>query len=408
MKKFCIFALVLIMLLSASVPALAVGSYSAAASPDAAFSPFGLLLTGSAASAGSTGLTVVIKILLALVSIVLAALLICAAALTVLRIMNTEKHMSKSKKHSEKPSVLYIIRRDRTTWVLIAVVFVSLLLFILATSRCGKVGSDKVPENGSGTADTSDSSVTGNESPDSDISQIPGSGITGISSIIQPGMTTAEKIIAIFAVQNNLSMDDYPESLVDLLDRNPETRDFVLSYPLEHDQTHQVDLSDCVNTGSVPLLMQWDKRWGYIIYGDDVAALNACGPVCLSMAALYVTGDATLSPDRIIEFAKDNDYCVYGNGSSWTLISEGGAKLGLNVTELPLVEGMITDKLKAGIPIICAMGPGDFTSIGHFIVMTGYEDGKIKVNDPNSYERSAKLWDYNDIYDQILNLWAIE
>lgn len=227
------------------------------------------------------------------------------------------------------------------------------------------------------------------------------------SSTLDENLTDAEKSIAAFAAQNGLSMDDYPESLVALLERNSETRDFVLSYPLEHNQTHQIDLSDCVNTGSVPLLMQWDKRWGYITYGADVAALTACGPVCLSMAALYVTGDATLSPDRIIEFSKENGYCVYGNGSSWTLISEGGAKLGLDVTELPLVESRIIDNLKVGNPIICIMGPGDFTAGGHFIVMTGYEDGKIKINDPNSYERSAKLWNYDDIYDQILNLWAI-
>ena len=227
------------------------------------------------------------------------------------------------------------------------------------------------------------------------------------SSPSDENLTDAEKSIAAFAAQNGLSMDDYPASLVDLLNRNPETEDFVLSYPLEHNQTHQIDLSDCVNTGSVPLLMQWDKRWGYITYGADVAALTACGPVCLSMAALYVTGDSSLSPDRIIEFSKENGYCVYGNGSSWTLISEGGAKLGLDVTELPLVESRIIDNLKAGNPIICIMGPGDFTSGGHFIVMTGYEDGKIRINDPNSYERSAKLWSYDDICDQILNLWAI-
>ena len=216
-----------------------------------------------------------------------------------------------------------------------------------------------------------------------------------------------EKTVEAFAAANGLSLSDYPESLIDLLSRNPETKDFVLSYPMEHDTPHTIDLSDCVNTGKVPLLMQWDKRWGYMTYGDDVAALTACGPVCLSMAALYVTGDAKMSPDKMIEFAIDEGYCVYGNGSAWALIGEGGEKLGLDVTELPLVESRIIDNLKVGNPVICVMGPGDFTATGHFIVMTGYEDGKIKINDPNSIERSEKLWEYDDICDQIQNLWAI-
>ena len=53
------------------------------------------------------------------------------------------------------------------------------------------------------------------------------------------------------------------------------------------------------------------------------------------------------------------------------------------------------------------MGPGDFTTTGHFIVLVGYENGKIKVNDPNSIKNSEKEWTYEQIKDQIRNLWAI-
>ena len=80
--------------------------------------------------------------------------------------------------------------------------------------------------------------------------------------------------------------------------------------------------------------------------------------------------------------------------------------MGLDVTELPLDKNRIIRNLQVGNPIICVMGPGDFTSTGHFIVMTGYVDGKISVNDPNSPSRSNMLWDYEDIKDQIRNLWA--
>ena len=53
------------------------------------------------------------------------------------------------------------------------------------------------------------------------------------------------------------------------------------------------------------------------------------------------------------------------------------------------------------------MGPGDFTTTGHFIVMTGLTDNnKIMINDPNSKKNSKKLWEYDDIYEQIRNLWV--
>ena len=80
--------------------------------------------------------------------------------------------------------------------------------------------------------------------------------------------------------------------------------------------------------------------------------------------------------------------------------------LGLDVIEIPLDVDRIIRNLEVGNPVVCIMGPGDFTSTGHFIVMTGYEDGKIKVNDPNSPDRSNMLWDYDVIKDQIRNLWV--
>ena len=219
--------------------------------------------------------------------------------------------------------------------------------------------------------------------------------------------TDANSTVLAFAQANDLDYDIYPESLIDLLERNPETEAFVLNYPLEYDKEHLVDLSEYENSEGIPLFMQWDQRWGYTIYGNDVAGLTACGPVCLSMAAYYLTGDVAFSPDKMISFAIDNGYCTAGSGSSWTLISEGGVKLGFDVTEIPLDEARIISNLEVYNPIICVMGPGDFTTTGHYIILSGYENGMIRVNDPNSKANSAKLWSYEEIKDQIRNLWVI-
>jgi len=217
----------------------------------------------------------------------------------------------------------------------------------------------------------------------------------------------AYRTVEAFAAKWELEMSQYPQSLIALLGRNPETEAFVLSYPWEHGVEHVVDLSEYADCTEVPLFMQWDTRWGYIPYGSDVAGLTGCGPVCLSMAAYYITRDENMSPDRMLRFAIQNGYCVPGNGTAWTLISEGGKKLGLDVTEIPLDKDRIFRNLEVDNPIICVMGPGDFTTSGHFIVMTGVEDGKLRVNDPNSYKNSAALWDYDAICGQIRNLWVI-
>ena len=223
----------------------------------------------------------------------------------------------------------------------------------------------------------------------------------------QPVEGTVEYTIQKYAKEHGYSWQDYPESLIDLLKRNPETEEFVLQYPAKKDSALSVDISKYLEQDSVPLFMQWDTQWGYLTYGSDVAGLTACGPTCLSMVAVYLTGDPAYSPDAMIRFATEEGYYVPGSGSSWTLISQGGPKLGLSVTELPLVEGKILKSLAAGHPVICAMGPGDFTNSGHFIVITGTQDGLLQINDPNSYQNSKKLWEYEQIKGQIRNLWSI-
>ena len=217
--------------------------------------------------------------------------------------------------------------------------------------------------------------------------------------------TEAEKKIKTYADERGISFGEYPQSLIDLLDRNPETEDFVLNYPFR--ETQDYDLSS-VNWEKVPLLMQWDSRWGYEIYGSDMIAITGCGPTCLAMVGIYLTGDTeTFDPAAVAACSEKNGYYASGYGSSWTLISEGAVKLGLDVTEIPLVEKRIRDNLEVGNPIICAMGPGDFTSSGHYIVLIGMEDGKYIVNDPNSREKSSQLWSYEQISGQIRNLWVI-
>lgn len=237
---------------------------------------------------------------------------------------------------------------------------------------------------------------------------------TALTESTQPGQPELElddmsalQAVTAFAQDQGIPVESYPKHIIALLEANPETREFVLGYPFEYGMPHEIDLSEYIGSETVPLFMQWDKRWGYIRYGSDLAGITACGPVCLSMVAFHLTGDPSMSPDRIIHFALENGYCIPGNGSAWTLISEGGKKLGLGVQELQLSQHQILESLEQGHPVICIMGPGIFTSSGHYVVIVGSEDGMLRINDPNSREKSNRLWSFDEIKDQIRNLWSI-
>lgn len=222
--------------------------------------------------------------------------------------------------------------------------------------------------------------------------------------LVSTAPSTAEVTVMDYAESQGYNYEEYPDSLLRLLERNPETAEFVLHYPAR--QKLEIDLSDCDRSQGVPLLLQWDKRWGYMEYGSGLVGETGCGPLCLSMVGYYLTGDKKFYPDRMVGFALENDYYYPGEGSKWSLMSEGAKTLGLDVKELALEEKKIAAYLKAGDPIIAVVGPGDFTSSGHYIVLTGYKDGMLSVNDPNSRIRSEKLWEYDTVAGQIKNLWV--
>ena len=217
--------------------------------------------------------------------------------------------------------------------------------------------------------------------------------------------TETELMVKAYAEEKGISIGEYPKSLIELLEGNPETKEFVLNYPFRKSQ--DIHMEEFRNSDTVPLFLQWDSRWGYGKYGSDFLAVTGCGPTCLAMAGWYLTGDENMTPHQIAHFAEKNGYYEPGYGSSWTLISEGAEELGLTATELPLVKKKMVEALESGCPVILAMGAGDFTTTGHYIILTGVEDGAFRVNDPNSVINSKKLWTYEEIEHQIRNIWKI-
>ncbi len=224
-------------------------------------------------------------------------------------------------------------------------------------------------------------------------------------------MISGQNNLAVMALVNPkvreimANKDQYPEQLIELLKSNEETVDFVFDY-LEKKDTTPADTVGEVVQGQIPLLLQWDERWGYAFYADDMIAVNGCGPTAIAMVAAGLTGDNTVTPYKVAQFSAENGYYAGDSGTSWTLMTDGAQQFGIYGEEMGLSEGEVFSALENGHPIICSMRPGDFTTTGHFIVLTGIEDGKIRVNDPNSRVRSERLWDYSKLEYQINNLWV--
>ena len=222
-------------------------------------------------------------------------------------------------------------------------------------------------------------------------------------------MTTEEVLSSeeFIDLAQQLREDRYPESLIELLEMHPETKEFVVNYEKNKDKEFEIDLSDEVLRGKVPLFLQWDERWGYEQYGDDFIAVTGCGPVCLSMVRCGLDGDTKWNPLEVAKIADDMGFYVEGEGSSWDLMVSGATEIGLNSYTISFDANSILYELQSGHPIICVVGKGDFTATGHFIVLAGAdEEGNVTVRDPNSRVKSSKTWHIDELMPQIRNLWG--
>lgn len=202
-------------------------------------------------------------------------------------------------------------------------------------------------------------------------------------------------------------LEKCPEELQELLEKYPETYDYVIGYSQRDKyKGKRIDLTGDVEEGEVPLLLQWDKRWGYDNYGDKLIGAAGCGPTCMSMAYIYLTGDTEKNPREMAEFANENGYNTEA-GTKWDFFTEGATILGLKGSEMSVTEDGMKAALDYGNVIICSMKPGDFTKGGHFIVIRGYDRNGFWVNDPNSRINSEKQWEYDTLRYQIKGAWSI-
>lgn len=198
---------------------------------------------------------------------------------------------------------------------------------------------------------------------------------------------------------------EYQKDVLELLYKNDETLDFVLSKSNFRMPGIFVKIDKECGNGVIPILQQWDPKWGWYKYGENILALNGCGPTSLAMVITGLTGNDGINPMEIAKYSDENGYHEKA-GTNWDLMTDIVEKYGVKGRRISVAKESFENALNSGNPIICSVGPGYFTEEGHFIVISGIKDGKLIIHDPNSIKNSKKLWEFNDIKNQIKAAWA--
>ena len=140
--------------------------------------------------------------------------------------------------------------------------------------------------------------------------------------------------------------------------------------------------------GEMPYLYQIDPQWADAEYCGGTFAEQGCGPTALTMVYVYLTGDTSYDPAQMAAFSTENGYATDGNGSAWTLMSEGAATLGLMDLGEHL-DGALVDLMRRGgisRPRLVFAGIGAAGTLALYALEARRSAGQVEGEDSFSQE----------------------
>lgn len=156
---------------------------------------------------------------------------------------------------------------------------------------------------------------------------------------------------------------------------------------------------------------QGDSRWKNYYYGvkgskSPTCGAAGCGPTCAAML-LATWVDSKIIPPDMCDYSMEHGYRTANSGTSATLFKSiaktyFGNDYGNNKYFTSSNINDVIKTLDAGGLVVACMGPGKFTSSGHYILLWKVsEDGtKIMVNDPASAASNRTYGTINEIKTQ--------
>lgn len=200
------------------------------------------------------------------------------------------------------------------------------------------------------------------------------------------------------------NFDDIPEELLRMAGNNPETIDFVanfidpsVDYKTDYPKKPYKDIK-------FPYYIQWDDKWGYQEYGNEIIGSAGCAPTTLAMTMSGLTGDK-ITPDEVADISSENGY-VGSYGTDWNFYPFIAKEYNVKVKEIPVDMGALIKEIDSGNAVVISVGPGTFTTVGHVMQIVGYEGNNLIIYDPNSLEKTKQTWKLENFRDEILKIWS--
>ena len=155
-------------------------------------------------------------------------------------------------------------------------------------------------------------------------------------------------------------------------------------------------------SADITYFCQADEPWAGQLYGTDPIGPYGCGPTAMAMAVASLT-DTETDPAVMAAWAAGHGYWARRSGSYHSIVQGTARAFGLEAEAFTSRDpDDLRRALSTGSILVALMGPGHFTTGGHFILLRGATlTGDILVADPNSLERSLQTWDPQIVLDEL-------
>lgn len=167
--------------------------------------------------------------------------------------------------------------------------------------------------------------------------------------------------------------------------------------------------------------LQTDPRWRDLDYSAPgertTIGASGCGPTAMAMV-LAAWADPSVTPATECAWALAHGYKAPHQGTYYGYFAQAAARYGLRCTQLnwSSIYGSSASgyhakakaALEAGNLVIACMGPGSWTSSGHYVLVWDLAGDTIRINDPASTLPRRTQGSYALFRQQVKYYWVIE
>ena len=166
--------------------------------------------------------------------------------------------------------------------------------------------------------------------------------------------------------------------------------------------------------------LQTDSKWknhNYSAKGErKTIGTSGCGPTAAAMV-IATLKDKSVTPVTTAEWSMVHGYKALNQGTFYTYFVPQMSAYGITCKRLNMsnlygcssstAHTEALNALKNGNWVIACMGKGNWTSSGHFILLYGYENGYVYINDPASTSATRVKNTWSLFAKQVKYMWSI-